>query len=418
MIHASACDKIPRCNHFGAFTAITLLQASGDQAVDSDTIPETVALGAYSLGPPEAPSVFVPTGDIALTAMGMVSAVGVSAPQSFASVRARIIRARQDEDIYRCSPPDPDFEQREPAVMALIPYLGHDSVRERDPTAWFALLAVPALRELADDSTLGDKLADEAGLFVALPPPRPQWTVKGVRRFLSRLVCDSAVGPFRRTRVALGGRATALALFAESCAAIANGRMHSAVVLGVDSYLRTPWLAELDRAYKIKSERNFDGFIPAEAAACVLLEPSTRASQRQSRVWAKVQAIAHEKYAGTEADNNGEALARVTGACLPENGTSPLIVADLNGSTAKAREWGFAVSRLGDRVADVVTEYPAISLGDVGAASGLALALVAARYLATKYPDHQHALVWAASEAEDAGGDGLRASVLLSKLKS
>jgi 3-oxoacyl-(acyl-carrier-protein) synthase len=217
-------------------------------------------------------------------------------------------------------------------------------------------------------------------------------------------------------RVALGGRATALALFAEAAVAVSAQRIDSAVILGVDSYLRTSWLAELDQAYMLKSERNFDGFVPAEAAACVLLEPAARAAQRQSRVWATVKAVAHEPYAGADSDNTGEVLARVASACLPPAASSPLVVTDLNGTTSKAREWGFALSRLGDRLANPQVEYPVVSLGDVGAASGVVLALFAAMSLADEHTNLEHVLVCAASDAESAGGgDSLRASLLLGK---
>lgn len=342
----------------------------------------------------------------------MVTAVGINAAQTFASVRARISRAEERDDIYRCLPEEPSLEDRDPVVVAPVGYLCGDDAREGPPAEWFAELAGRALRELSETSGPYADLATDSSLYVALPTPRRGWAAKDAMRFMTSLNSRMPGRPYERARVAWGGRAVGIALIAEACAAISARRTSAAVVVGVDSYLRTRWLAELDEAYLLKSARNFDGFLPGEAAGCLLLESVERASKRRERPLADIRATAHGVCPDPREDNTGEVLAKVIGACLPAGPAAPVLVtSDLNGCTPRAREWGFALGRLGARMPDPSMEFPVTSLGDIGAATGIVLPAITARYLASKHRQHRHALVWAASE----GDDGARSALMLAR---
>jgi hypothetical protein len=87
----------------------------------------------------------------------------------------------------------------------------------------------------------------------------------------------------------------------------------------------------------------------------------------------------------------------------------PLVFCDLDGESTRAKEWSYAVSRLGQRFQNHRLEHPASILGDLGAATGAVLAALAVQYLGARRMDRTHAIVWAGSD------DGERRAMLLQR---
>jgi hypothetical protein len=95
------------------------------------------------------------------------------------------------------------------------------------------------------------------------------------------------------------------------------------------------------------------------------------------------------------------------GLHAPGSGPS-LVVCDLNGETARAREWAIVATRIGKELGGMVPQHPAITTGDLGAASGPVLLAYAAAALAREdEASNGRAWVYASSD------DSLRAGATL-----
>ena len=102
---------------------------------------------------------------------------------------------------------------------------------------------------------------------------------------------------------------------------------------------------------------------------------------------------------GLASDNSAGGLKKVVSDLLNKNGAHPLIVADLNGESKRMNDWGMVKTALGERLgAPVILEHPADTLGDMGAASGAALTIIAMYYLRKKYQDRHAALILTSSD--------------------
>jgi len=339
------------------------------------------------------------SGDLVLSAVGMVSPVGVNAAQTFTSVRANIPRKQARPDLYQCMPEDPDLDEREPLVASPISHLDSARRAEGRQTEWLALLAARAFADLWSKAKLTAGDEGETGLFLSLPGPRSGWDRGQGEPFTEWFHNLAAHEPFAHRQLSWMGSGGALGLCAEACRLVREGQIKRALVGGVDSYLFPKWLEPLDRAYRIRSARNHDGFCPGEAAAFFLLEPAAEARRRSLQPWAELGATTTATCAAATRDA-GASLADVLARVIPAGvSLPPVVVCDLNGEMSRAREWGYALSRLGNALrAPLALEHPAAVLGDLGAASGAALVVLAAHYLHTKHADRNSAVLWTASD--------------------
>jgi 3-oxoacyl-[acyl-carrier-protein] synthase-1 len=348
--------------------------------------------------------------EFVVSALGMVSPVGANATQTFTSIRANIPRKQERPDIYMCLPADPDTDQPEPLTASAISHLDCRWRAERSPTEWLALLAANAFADLWGKAKL--TAGEEIGLFLALPASRPDWGRENQERFANWFHNLVARDRFVHEQFVWLGSCGVLALCADACRLLREGKIQHAIIGGVDSHLFPRWLEPLDRAYRIHSTRNLDGFCPGEAAALLLLESAAKAGQRSLRPWAEMRTIASATYTpGPAGHDAGMALADVLRHVIPAQAkTPPLVVCDLNGELSRAREWGHALARLGKALpGPLAIEHPAAVLGDVGAATGAVLLVTAAHALHTKHSERNSAVVWAASD----GGE--RCAVLLER---
>jgi 3-oxoacyl-[acyl-carrier-protein] synthase-1 len=349
--------------------------------------------------------------ELAITAVGMVSPVGDSAAQSFTSVRAGITRMRERPDIYSCLSEDAVLDDREPLVASAMRYLEEEGHRRADPAEWLGLMAGRALRDLLVQARLGAAELARTGVFLALPaaaglgPESRDEIVRHLHNF-------AALDLLPHVQLAFGDRASPLALAEQAVIQLRERRIDLAAVGGVDSHLFRDRLAVLDREWRILSKRNPDGFKPGEAAAFFLIERPRDVKRRGLAPVSTLRGLANGQFTtGRGIPNTGAELAEILAPLLPASGISPLFVCDLNGESARTREWGYAVSRLGKKLAGgFALEHPASVLGDVGAATGASLVALAVQYLARKHLHQSQALVWAASD------DGERRALLLERI--
>jgi 3-oxoacyl-[acyl-carrier-protein] synthase-1 len=343
-----------------------------------------------------------------VTGVGLVSPVGSDAAQTFTSVRAGIRRMVERPDVFACRAEKPEFDPPSPLVASAVEHLDARARREGRMAEWLGALAGHAFADLDRRARLGD--VDPARLAVLLAvPARPGIGPDARDAVLYDFHNCAERDLLPNVQLSFGGNATALALVEQGAALVRERRFQAVAVGAADSWLHRPWLDVADGAWRLLCDRNADGFQPGEAAAFVLLEARGDAERRGVAPLATVRGSAAGRFEAAKGlPNSGAELAGVVEAVLA--GPSPLVVCDLNGESWRTKEWAYAVSRLGARLGGgAALEHPAASLGDVGAATGAALAVLAVHYLRTKHSDRAGAVVWAAAE------DGERRAVALER---
>lgn len=345
---------------------------------------------------------------IAITGVGCVSPVGLSAEATCAALRAGIPRMLEFEGWDDPGPAPPEM------VAGRVP-LEHltGTAAEKWPghERWNLKLPKPHLLIAPDESRLED---------LARPAAAEAWAQAGapqgrVGLYLGLDDADSGTALGRALAQTLGvsfavsrgdklGRAAGLAALHRAARHLAEDRVDVALVGAVDSKLRREPLARGLEAGVLRSPANPAGAIPGEAAAFLVL----RRGASRACGWLLGSALAEEPTANTEEASRGEGLTRAVREARAAAGgfaNRPLVICDLAGERYRTLEWGLVnVRALGDvepapgGPASVDLWQAAECTGDTGAASGgvgLVWALTAMR---RGYARADRALVWGSSD--------------------
>jgi 3-oxoacyl-[acyl-carrier-protein] synthase-1 len=310
-------------------------------------------------------------------------------------------------DIYSSLPEDPRFDTPEPLVASAVYHLDPAARSAGRMAEWLGILAGKAFLDMARRARLAPSDLGKLGIFLALPA-RPGVGPELRDELLYHFHNHAELELIPGVQLHFGGHASVLALVELASRQLQEGRIERAAVGGVDSWLFRPWLEEADKDCRLLSSRNPDGFQPGEGAAFMLLERPGAAERRGIAPLAMVRTQGSSRIAPDGLPVTGVELAHLLEPLLPAE--PPLLVCDLNGESARAREWAFAVSRLGQRLPDgFALEHPASVLGDTGAASAALSVVLAAQWLQTGHADRRTAVVWAA------GTDGERRALMLER---
>jgi 3-oxoacyl-[acyl-carrier-protein] synthase I len=335
---------------------------------------------------------------LAITGAGARCSVGANFAQTCSSVRAGIMGFCEHASYQPLSRALPAADDEDVALLvAAVPGLDP----ELAGSARLVALASAALTNLIADAALDKADLAHAALLASLPANDDavaKWELAS--GFASALAVHSGV-PFRDTRLVQSGHTGALELLRDAAALLAEERVNRCVLLGVDSYLSRDRLELLDAAGRVKSARNVDGFIPGEAAFAVLLERPEYAAQRAAVVDAIIAAASFDAEPETiagEKQSTGGGLTRALRPLLEHPGELGWAVCDLNGESYRHIEWGVVQVRLGPGLAGARVTHPADRFGDIGAASGAALAAMVAGAFRYDWAPRGDALVWAASD--------------------
>jgi 3-oxoacyl-[acyl-carrier-protein] synthase-1 len=350
--------------------------------------------------------------DVAITALGAVTAVGMDAITTCASIRAGLSRpALLDHGVVL------DIQD-----YVEMPVTGHPAgtiARGFSNVGRWLQLAPVAVADLCTSATLPGPSVDpdfwaQTKCIVILPVlgdrflPDPNCSDEAIEgAFVVPLA--AAVRRFFRpsqTAVRARGRTGVLESFATARALIARGDAMRIVVLVVDSLVDIAgvnWLLESDR---IKTDVNPVGLSPGEASCAFLLEDPNAATARNAPVIAylRAAAVAREPKSFFEGEiSHGEALAGfITTVLAGANGAQPFTdsaVTDLNGEPWRAHEFGAARARIAPSIWDGgETIVPVRSTGDAGAATAGIQMAVACQALARGYAGGDSILVTCSDE--------------------
>ncbi len=353
--------------------------------------------------------------DLAITGIGAITPVGLSAPATCAALRAGIARMKELPG-FRV---EGEAFATVPAVGGRVPtewlsggpapweWPGHERFGAEAPPPpetrvppdhrRLAELAALAAREAFEEAGAGSRRPARLGLYAGLPDGEAAPPVLGDLPAALGCRLDPVV-PFA------AGRAAALLALQRAAEDLAAGRADAALVVGVDSLIRAPVLARLYREGLLRCPSCPEGVIPGEGAAALFLEKEGRAAARGARPRAALlsAAVAEEATAGTDRVNQAAGLtAALREAAADAGGLSapPLVVCDLNGDRYRALEWGMASIRtLGALHGEMPLWHPADCTGDPGAASGAVNLVWAVTAFGRGYAQRDRAVVFGASD--------------------
>jgi 3-oxoacyl-(acyl-carrier-protein) synthase len=365
---------------------------------------------------------------VAITAIGMVSSLGLDAAAACTAARAGLVQPRElDYEIYD----DETHENVKVFGHCVGPYtlgfselgrwvrlgsLGLRNLLARSGLDPAELARIPIYLNLPGgyylecakqrraEARAGSAPAPDDHAGPSFEDLRPWYEAGVVKKTLAAL---DVPAPQAQGQVFFGDEAGAVPALAAAAAAIGAGRASQCIVGGVDSLVDPAWLPVCDELGLLKTRDRPAGFMPGEAAAFVLLETEARARKRGASILAEVGGFSlkrDERRRFSDTPPIGvalseailESLGRARGACTT-------FYCNVNGDPVRAFDWGGAQTRIAPHVPTRKDVVPAMAFGSTRAASGLVAACMAARSFEAGYAKSESALVWVASDGGDKG---------------
>lgn len=296
---------------------------------------------------------------VSIRAAGLACPVGLRWAPACAAMRAGITRKQES--------PYLDEDGR----GLVISHLSGDLLAPKatPEQRWLFFLA-HALQELLTQT--GGDAFKQLPLFVALPPslagkPYPADFLAGELSTRLGVAIDA-----RRVRIFTEGSYGGYAALAAGCELIRRRAATACVVAGAETMMCARTLLKLSEQRRLLTERNSDGVIPGEAAACVLLS-----SEKQGLASLRGMGFAREPASlDNEVPLRAEGLTAAARAALDEAKLALHDMAfrfsDAAGESFHFKEQALLVARL---LRERKEEFPlwlcAETLGDTGAAAGL-----------------------------------------------
>jgi 3-oxoacyl-[acyl-carrier-protein] synthase-1 len=376
---------------------------------------------------------------ISITGRGMVASLGHDVANACAAARAGLGRAQELENYKLYSPDDAGGQ---PAIGHPVPMLTtgfsgparllrllqaglkdlknqvKDPPWKKDEVGFYLSLPDPFRQhtglDLVPDDELRKSMQEESEQVKRIPPSLPK-----VRDFLTA-AAQTVKWPKapQLNFVSAAGHAGVAECLAKALQDLLAGQAQSAIVGGLDSFLDENTLLWLEQTLRLKTDDLPTGFQPGEACALLLLETGKSAKKREAPVFANILDCRLGKDKKTLLSNQpslGQGLAGVLGSVSRQarwdSQKRPVwVLADQNGETHRAMEWGNALVRLAEKApvfSQPVVWNPAASFGDTGAASGAISLCMATSAFERNYAPSDRAAILSSSD------DFQRAAVLL-----
>ena len=236
----------------------------------------------------------------------------------------------------------------------------------------------------------GERGGGAASLFLgvaegARPGPRfegaRQESANGLLALLSRRVVGAELSVLRT------GNASSIHGLKLAAASLASDPSSMCVVGAFDSLLSNDTLNWYEAAERLKSGslgRNH-GLSPAEAVGFAVVEMVASAERSGRRILAEVAGIGLATEPSpvlSDRPSRGQGLTEACRIALAESGVPPrevsTVLGDLDGEFHRAKEWALAETRCFGSAGERVLVHPADCLGSVGASSSAVLIAIAA----------------------------------------
>lgn len=366
---------------------------------------------------------------LAVTGLGMVSALGHDVVQSCAASRAGIVRISDLEELQVY---DEKTAQEEQARGHMIPWvtagftglgrrvaLGVAGLRDLSRQAAEALAELPrSALLLVTSSHFHRHLLEEQG---QVPAEREALLASYTERLVPGIFKALGLRATPAVQRVLFGEAGLLQALRDAADLLRTGAVERCIVGAVDSLVEPREAWALWRLRLLRTPANPVGVLPGEAAAFVMLERPGAAARREARIHALLEAPVSQqepfhRRSGRPALGRalGQSVSGTLDAVADRGAHLGLVVGALNGDAYRAQDWGHALIQLRSPerpVGAVPLWMPAASFGELGAATGLAGLCMAVRGFARGYCRTDQVLVWTAGDDGTRGAFFLRAPV-------
>lgn len=302
---------------------------------------------------------------IAIKRTGLVTAVGLSAPQSCAAFRAKITNPTETRFI------DSGGEW----IMA------HQVALEQP---WRGLTKLAKMAAMAIEEVLVDlpkkQLSSLPLLLCVAEPDRPGRMAGLDDQLFPMIQKELGIQFAPESALVAQGRVSVALAMQRARTLLAQQKSAHVLVAATDSLLSWPTLSHYERKDRLLTQRNSDGFIPGEAAGALLLgAPDGRIDQLVCT------GIGFGREAATiisEAPLRAEGLTQAIKGALVDASCHmhdiDFRITDLSGELYYFREAALALSRtLRQRREEFDIWHPAECTGEQGAAAGLAVVAMA-----------------------------------------
>ncbi len=334
-----------------------------------------------------------------LAHVSMITPVGANALMTAAAVRARIRRGSASAYTNR------DFN---PMILASVPEDAlpplHGTLEPMDGLTAQQLRLLRVLAPAIEDAMSGYTLKAPIPLFFAGPEALPGRPVPLGNRFVEYVMKQTGANlDTASSRLFATGRAGGLQAIEMAFKYFASMGGTVALVGGAETVNDQHALRTHDNDDRVKAVAVMDGFVPGEAAGCLLLatEQGLAALGQRAGVRLFPPGLAEEPgHRYSKEPYRGDGLAQAFAAAIANGEGAPIrtIYSSQNGESFGAKEYGVAFTRNQAAFQGVLEhEHPAECLGDVGAACGPILVGLAALDLQKGWRQGS-ALVYCSSE--------------------
>jgi 3-oxoacyl-[acyl-carrier-protein] synthase-1 len=309
--------------------------------------------------------------ELAVEACGMVSGVGLSAPASCAAIRCGLNNFAETRFMDSVGEWITGSE-----VPLEMPWRGR---------AKLARMAAMSIKECVADLHPDDLKGIPLVLCLA-EKDRPG-RIEGQEEHLIDEIQDLLEFKFDpKLPVISNGRVSGVQAIETAYKFLSTGRYRYCIVAATDTYLTARTLSAHEKANRILTEQNSDGFIPGEAGAAILLTPASRSSRASISINGfgfGTEPASIESGKPLRADGLVQTFKAALSASGLSMGDLDYRITDANGEQYKFKEGDLAVTRLlREHKGEFDIWHPADCIGEVGAAtvpSVLAVAEAAAR---------------------------------------
>lgn len=322
---------------------------------------------------------------LAIKSTGLVTSVGLSAPASCAAIRAKISNPTETVFVNAMAEPISGHE-----VLLGTPWRGR----------WrLVRLAALAVEECVVD--LEPKQLDGIQVYLCLAETQRAGRLPDLDASLLADVCgELGIRCAPQSEVVALGRVGVVYALARCRAGLANGASRLALVIAVDSLLNDEALDAYDRAQRLLTPDNSDGFLPGEGAGAVLVGPPGEHPELRCTGLGFGLEPAHVE---SDLPLRGDGLAAAVRAALAEAGCGlhdvDYRIADLSGEHYYFKEAALVLGRLLRVVRpEIDIWHPAECIGETGALAGLVILGVAEAAARKGYAPGRRALAHFSSD--------------------
>lgn len=300
--------------------------------------------------------------ELAVHGTGLVTAVGLTAPAACAAIRAKLTNPTQTRFLDR-------------GAQWITGYSVPFVAPERGQGKLVRMATSAAAQSLADIPK--EDWSAIALLLCVAEPTRPG-RVQGFDQQLHRSIEQQLGVRFASTSIIAKGRTSIGTALREARRLIFEGGVENVLIVAADSFLEWPTLGAYERASRVLTADNSNGFIPGEAAAAVLLgRPSGRPELLCSGLGFGTESATLESGLPMRADGLVTAIRGALSEADCGMHDIDLRIADVSGEQYYFKEAALALTRvLRQRKEELDIWHAAECTGEVGAAAGpIALAV-------------------------------------------